>query len=427
MKILLDYVFPITIIQPVPAASTAFLKQVCVVAKPALGQEAQVGQAILCTNKSQVEELTNNTDAEKLFDAGMTRVFILLANDLNLATFLEASKGEYFTLLISSDFNDADITNDVVTVPDVKASVKLTGLNYISKLAGELGNTTSVEYVDTNVNGEASVTVVGSSIIVSIEAGVTENSTIQAAIIASAPANALVSTTIDAGEGDNTPPVTATTFLAGGVDAVMGLGDALNIGTFDGVVGVATPTLNVAKVHAPIKNRSVFHVGVTTSFANMFTAFGKLLSNQANWLNNQYAEMPVNDQVNELGDANLFFDQRICFVIHDDEFGNRLGLFVAGGRAIVAPYIIKNLNIDLQSRTLQWITMNQPQYTVREAALLEARLNEDVIQNYIDRQWLESGNITVTLRDQNFVAHGEINVPEPKALWRVFGELRQAI
>src|SRR5690606_36322509 len=107
------------------------------------------------------------------------------------------------------------------------------------------------------------------------------------------------------------------------------------------------------------------------------------------------------------------------------EFSTRLAMFVAGGKAIVAPYILKNLRINLQSRALQWINLNQPQYTIKEASLLETRLQEDVINDFIERGWIESGSISITLREQNFVASGEIEVPTPKALWRVFNQMTE--
>src|SRR5690606_20347217 len=121
------------------------------------------------------------------------------------------------------------------------------------------------------------------------------------------------------------------------------------------------------------------------------------------------------------------FDDKVSFVINDDEFANRLALFAAGGAAIIAPYIIKNLSIDLQSRALQWIAANQPQYTIREATLLEARLLEDVVNVFIARNWIEAGEVSITLDQGNFVGTGAINVSEPKALWRIFSELRQTL
>jgi hypothetical protein len=154
-----------------------------------------------------------------------------------------------------------------------------------------------------------------------------------------------------------------------------------------------------------------------------------LLGNLSNWLNQQYIEMPFDDGVNQLGQALSLFNDRVSFVMQDDEFGKRLGLFAAGGRAIVAPYILKNLRIDLQSRALQWISQNQPDYTIAEASLLEKTLQKDVIdEKYIARGWITSGSVKISVTaGSNFTALGEIEVPTPKALWRVESEMTETV
>ena len=64
-----------------------------------------------------------------------------------------------------------------------------------------------------------------------------------------------------------------------------------------------------------------------------------MLSNALAWRNQQYISMPLADDVATLGDAESYFDDKISFVISDTQYSNRLGLFVAGGKAIVAPYV----------------------------------------------------------------------------------------
>lgn len=309
-KILLDYVFPISVISPTPQASTAFLKQVCVVAKPNGGGTA--GDIVACTSVADVEAVTDNDNAEQLFNAGMAKVYVLLANTLDVADAIEDGIGSFYTLLISDDFADADLTD-------------------------------------------------------------------------------------------------------------------LDVGGFDGVVGFSTQDATVAATQAAIEKHCAFLTNSTNKAKNMFYAFGSLLSNPINWVNQQYITMPVNDDHDSLGDAETLFDEKVSFVIHDDEFGNRLALFCAGGKAIVAPYILKNLMVDLQSKALQWISGNEPQYTIKEAALLETRLQQDVIELYITRTWIAAGVVAVTLEEDNFVAAGRINVSEPKALWRVVSEMRQTL
>lgn len=422
-KILLDYVFPITVITPIPAASTGFLKQACVVAKPAAGQESNVGQVFECTSMSQVLARTSNTNAQQLFNAGMNRVFILLANDLDLEAVLAENTGDFFTVLISDDFTDEDIEEGIVTA-GVKASLKLEDILYTAKSAGAAGNAITIAYVDDGTAGSETVGVSGSAITVHMEAGVSTAQQIAESIEASGPASALVDVLVDVGDESDPQSAHTATALTGGVTEVTG-GDGLQVGVFDGVVGISTASSDLAEAQSIINNRCAFITAESNGAKNMMFAFGSLLANPSNWLNQQYIQMPFNDEIDDLGEANSAFEKRISFVLNDSEFGNRLALFVAGGQAIVAPYILKNLRIDLQSRSLQWIALNQPQYTLKEASLLETRLQEDVINSYITRALIESGTIAISLVQQNFVANGDIEVPTPKALWRVFSEMTQ--
>lgn len=426
MSILLDYVFPISEITPLPAASTGFLKRACLVCKPKAGQESNVGQMFTCVNMVQVLERTDNENASRIFAGGLSSVYILLSNDLDLDSAMEEHGDEFYTLLISDDFVDSDI-NEVVTVENVFASRVVEDITYTSKMAGVGGNAITVSYItDAATTGQALVAVTENAIVVDIND--TEAQTIAAAIIADEDANALVSVVVDPEELDTLQSLTGSPLsLQGGVDEETEPGEALDVGTFEGVVGFSTEDEEFAAEESSKKNRCVFITNETNKAQNMCFAFGKLLSNQLNWLNQQYISMPLNDGVVDLGVANLLFDDKISFVINDEEYGNVLALFAAGNRAIVAPYIIKNLSIDIQSKAVQWIAANQPQYTLKEAALLEARILEDVINQYIARNWISAGEISISLFQDNFVAAGNINVSEPKALWRVFAELRQTL
>jgi hypothetical protein len=159
----------------------------------------------------------------------------------------------------------------------------------------------------------------------------------------------------------------------------------------------------------------------------MFFAFGKLLSNALSWRNQQYITMPVADDVDTLGEATALFDDKISFVLTDSEFGNRLGLFAAGAKAITAPYIKRNLELDLQSAALQYVSGNQPEYTRKHASLIEDELTKVIQESYIDTGLIEDATVEVTLEQDNFVASGSFNISEPKALWRIVGEMRQTL
>lgn len=307
MNILLDYFFPITSIEPTPQASVGFLKQVLIIVKPKVG--VTEGAITLATTMGAVTPLTANTEAQQLFNAGLSRVFVMPKANLDIDQALEGKESDFHTILISSDFSDAEVT-------------------------------------------------------------------------------------------------------------------AADLGAFKGVVGVSSVDDTFLATQAVIKNRSAFHTTTANKAKNMFFAFGKLLSNSLNWRNQQYIAMPFADDVATLGKANSLFDSKINFVISDSEFGNRLALFAAGGKAIVAPYVIKNLQIDMQSRALSYVSGNQPAYTPKNAALLEDELDK-VVALYIENEWIESGDVEVELEQDNFIASGDILVSEPKALWRIFAEMRQ--
>lgn len=412
-KILLDYVFPITVIENIPQASTAFLRQVAAVVKVKAGQESKIGVATLVTNITQAAAITDNEDVQELFNGGLSRVYLIGATDLDLATVMATYGQLFYTLLISSDFTDDDIEAS-------KAFLKINRTTYTAKLTGKSGNDISIEYTTGATAGNEVVTVVDKKITVQIESGVSTQAQIKAKVLASAPAMLLIETpVIDAGQDSTTQTSAAEADLAGG--------DGFDKGTFKGVVGYASSDEDFAAGFAAVENQSGWFKLDANGAGNMFFAFGSLLS-ALKWANQQYINMPFDDGVGELGEALNLFDDKVSFVINDDEFAKKLALFAAGGKAIAAPYIVKDLCINLQSRALTWIAANQPDYTLKQASLLETRLQEDVIQTmFIDTDLIEAGTVDITLVNDNFVASGGINISEPKALWRVEAVLRQTL
>jgi hypothetical protein len=435
MNILLDYLFPITSIEPTPAASTAFLKQVCVVAKPKDGG-VTTGELTLATTMSQVNALVGTAAAaevQQLFNAGMSRVYVLPMDDLDLSTALEGHESDFYSILIASDFSDAEVT-----------ATAATGVVTITSYANLVSGTPDTITVgDTVFTAQAGAATLGTG---TFQAATSNNATaasLAAQINGHAVAGALVVATADgavvtitaAEEGsagndielsydDNDTNVGAT--ISGVTSDALDGGDGLIVGDFGGVIGVASTDDAYLATQAAIANRAAFHTTSTNKGKNMFYAFGSMLSNALNWRNQQYISMPFADDVNTLGEAEALFDDKINFVISDDEYSNRLALFAAGGKAIVAPYIKRNLQIDMQSKALQYISGNQPAYTKTQAALLEDELQK-VINEYIETDWLSDGVVEVDLLEDNFVASGEINISEPKALWRIFAEMRQTL
>ncbi len=427
MNILLDYFFPITVIEPTPQASTAFLKQACVVCKPS---GSPMTQPLLCTSMAAVNAVTANTEAQQLFDAGMNRVYILAVADLDIATELVGHESDFFTLLISSDFVDADIDQ-------VQASGTVTISSYANLVNTTPDTLTIAGIVFTAQSGAATP---GSAVFQSATTNNATAASLAAQINAHAAASALVSavalnavvtiTAVANGAGGNALGLVYTDNHSDVGASVSGAnlanGSGLEIGAFKGVVGIAgTDDSDLAEI-AAVENYCAFHTTSGNKAKNMFFAFGKLLANALDWTNQQYITMPFADDVDDLGSANALFDSKISFVISDSQFSNRLALFSQGAKAIIAPYIEKNLAIDMQSSALSYISGNQPQYTKVQAALLEDELQK-VVQSYIDRQWIAAGKVVVTLEQDNFVASGSINISEPSAMWRIFGEMTQTL
>lgn len=409
MNILLDYVFKIVSITPTPAASTAFLKQVCLVVKPK--EAVETGEATLCTTMAQVAALTANTEAQQLFDAGMSRVYILPMDNLDMIEALDGQDTVFFTVLISGDFSVAEATSAQASL--VKGDLTFTVIN-----PGGLGNGYSIEALDTAAAGAEVATLEDGVISIAMDGGTSTAIQLKAAMDANPEIAALITTSIASGQG-------AVAQAAFAEDALEG-GSGLFVGTFKGVVGISSDNNTFNATEAAKTNRVAFYAKSTNKAKNMLYAFGKLLSNPLNWTNQQYIEMPFSDDVEILGDAEALFDDKISFVIEDGQYGNRLALFASGQAAIVAPYIKRNYEIDQQSKALQFMSGNQPAYTKVQAALLEDELLK-VRDDYVRRQWIENGTVSVLLEQENFVGSGYLDIAPPRALWRLFGELRQTL
>jgi hypothetical protein len=432
-KILLDYLFPITAIEPTAAASTAFLKQVCVVGLPKDGG-VTAGVITEITSSSSLSSYFGAqaaAEAAELFTAGMSKVFVLPMNDLNLADALDGFESDFFTILITTDFDKDDVNataasgnititsyaNLLTTTPD---TVAVAGVTFTAQSGAATLGAATFRAATGNTETAAS-----------LAAQINAHATTSALVLASASLGVVTITALAAGTAGNAIALAYTDNGGGNIGATksgttLTGGDGLDLGAFVGVTGISEDDDSFLATQAAITRRCAFHNLTANGAKNMFYAFGKLLSNSLAWRNQQYVPMPVSDDVETVGDAEALFDDRVSFAISDDEFGSRLGFFACGGKAIVEPYIVKNLQIDMQSEALSYISGNQPAYTKTEAALLEDEL-QGVIDEYIEDGSLEAGTVEVTLEEDNFVAGGAINISEPKALWRVVGEMRQTL
>jgi len=427
-NLLLDYAFKVSSVTPTPAASTGFLKKMCVVVKPKDGG-VTTGVLTSCTTQTAIALLTNNVEAQQALNAGLSSVYILPMDDLNLATALEGHDTDFFTIAISSDFDDEN--EDV----EAEGTVTITSYANLVSTSGDtlkVGSVTFTAQSGAVTPGDATFRAATSNdaTATSLAAQINAHADLDGVVTATALASVVTITAVDPGAAGNdldlvytdSSPTTVgltRTVFAGGTSA-------LNVGTFGGVVGLYAQDADDAADYAAVENRVGFFSNSTNKAKNLIYALGKLLSNATNWKNQQYITMPLNDGIDELGEAEALFDDRVSFVMNDSDYGNRLGLLACGGKAIVAPYIKRNLEIDLQSKALQWISANQPQYTPTNATLLESQL-ETVIALYVTRGWITEGIVEISLLEDNFVASGEINISEPTALWRVFAEIQQTL
>lgn len=201
--------------------------------------------------------------------------------------------------------------------------------------------------------------------------------------------------------------------------------DDLDVGGFSGVVAAVFEDEAKAKVFAQQKNRTAFLTGNDNKGANFFYSFGYFLS-ASKWSNQQYIQLPKNDDINDTGTADALFEERISFALaSDDQYGPRLAFFCTGGQAIIAPYVTEELKINLQGWTMQYLNLNQPQYTLVQAKLLEDFLNTKAAAMYVATGILAYVRVSITLSGQNYVAGIGVRIPEPSALWRLKGILTQ--
>lgn len=198
----------------------------------------------------------------------------------------------------------------------------------------------------------------------------------------------------------------------------------LDIGTFPGVTAYAFTEQAAAKNFAAQKNHCGFLTGNGNKAANMFYAFGELLSNSG-WDNQQYIPLPKDDGIVDLGLADDLFADRISFALTSEEYGSRMAFFSAGGQAIIAPYVTQELYINLQGGALRYLNINRPQYTLVQAKLLQDYLTSYANTRYVDTRLLAYVSISIALTKSNYEGNITVAIPEPSALWRLKGILTQ--
>lgn len=195
---------------------------------------------------------------------------------------------------------------------------------------------------------------------------------------------------------------------------------------FTGVKGWATANQSLAIAFQGIatENNTAFVEPEENGGANMYYAFGKLLSSPM-WKNQQFIATPALGATSSLGTAEGYFENRLSFVLTSEEFGNRLAFFVNRGRAIVAPYIYEEFQLDLKSWALTYINTNMPDYTNVEASKLESYLTQKAGNKYLESGLVSNLKISIVADQDNFIMSGNIKIAEPKATWRINATLQE--
>lgn len=421
--LLLDYAFPIEAIESLAEPSTAYLKRVCVIAKPKSGQEANVGTIYQCLNMIQVAERTANLNAQQLFDAGLTQVYVLLANNLDLADYLETAN-QFFTILVSDDFDKDDITI-------VSASGIATITDYANLVSGSpdiitIGGVAFTAQAGAVVLGEAKfqASTSNNATATSLANQINAHATTKNLVLATVVGAIITITAKEAGFAGNNIGLTYESHGSAGLvlssitNNKLDGGAGLILGTWNGVAGVSSDDLTFLTAQAVITHRTAFFGNALNGAKSMFYAFGKLLSS-ATWKNQQYIEMPVNDGIDTIAEALNLYDQKISFVLNSAQYGNRLSLFTNNRKAIVAPYLSELFQIMMQGWGVGYIALNQPAYTILEASLLEDYLFGEADKTFVQTNLIENISVKISLVENNFTASGALQIAEPKALWRV--------
>lgn len=156
---------------------------------------------------------------------------------------------------------------------------------------------------------------------------------------------------------------------------------------------------------------------LTYNYDNLYYALGSLLSLDT-LDNRQYIELPVTDNIVELGDAEDLFNKRISLSTSDIDYGNRLSGFFVGSQPIIAPYIDKLLQLDLQAAGITATNLYKPNMTASAVAKVRDYLYQKVIIKYINPDIIPNITLSLDVNEEGWVAKGKIALSEIKTLWR---------
>ncbi|MNR04703.1 hypothetical protein D3C85_1206860 [compost metagenome] len=142
----------------------------------------------------------------------------------------------------------------------------------------------------------------------------------------------------------------------------------------------------------------------------------------ATWRNQQYITTTnLLGLAGTLGICESLFEARVSFWLQDDDNGNRLGFFAAGGLSITTPYISKEVELTIQYQQASFLAVNQP-FNVAVSRNELARLGLKVINQFIEMGYLDpdkENSLTVIDTPEAFTVAGNLVTSPSVALWRV--------
>lgn len=168
---------------------------------------------------SSIADITNEAGDPRVFKAG-TAVRLDTNGVLQLpgaSPLIGVSMGE--SLTDNARTSVARVGNFIpVLLDDLAASRKIGDITFTAKVPGDEGNDITVTLSDVLDDGSASVVVMGTDIIISIESGVTEASAIVEAIEEDSDASEMILAVVDSGDEDAPQTSAVETALIGGVN-----------------------------------------------------------------------------------------------------------------------------------------------------------------------------------------------------------------
>jgi len=190
---------------------------------------------------SSIADITQESGDPNVFKAGLAvrknsnGELILADNGTSPLMGVSAGSGLCGSDKVTSVFKTGNFVP--IVLQDEFSSVVIGDLTFTAREAGDAGDDITITLADLASDGEASVVVAGTDIVISIEDAVTTAETILAAINADEDALALISASIAGGQEDEPQDAAAETPLAGGFTFSPVLGTLVKI---DDVTGKAS-------------------------------------------------------------------------------------------------------------------------------------------------------------------------------------------